>query len=412
MSFLFRKYLRNEKDYLRRKEAMDMNTKWVKNILTCIIGMLVLLFTVNKVYATDINKDNTTDNDKSASVQSNNLSNITIDIKDTENNELSSIQYMLYDESDKNVSEGTIESGTIMKNLIVGREYKISLQKEGYIVTDKTFSVAEDSDQIIDLTMTQVKVTIKLYDAEDQSGIKGASFRIENSNGDKVKEFVSEAEGNNFIDLSSGEYSLIQEKATNGYVKTDVIKFTVSGDKVDEITVNNNRVNGYLDIYLVTSLNRTPIPGGEFKIFRDGTEIETVTLDGNGHGKTSNLPIGSYENGAFKTVITYQIKQNATPEEYEINSGDYEFFFDYLGDETSLVYKTFTMPNVVKAGETLQTKTVAKDVTEKTSETQKAQTGETYNESSYIVCTLAAFTLLVTMIIYKLKNKKNNKGKH
>lgn len=329
---------------------------------------------------------------------------------------LNDVSYTITDSENNIVNEGTIDSLEAVSSLGIGNQYTINLTKAGYIDSSETFSITEDKErQEITINMETTKVNVSLTDSVDGSVIKGSKYSIKNGKGEEVQTFTSD-EKNVIEALPQGEYLLVQNYATKGYIKHANIPFVVEG-ATTEVKGKNERVKGYIEVGLVTSVNRTPIEGGQFTLLSGGDTIDTVITSSDGKAKTKEFEIAYYENGAMTNPISYTIVQTNTADGYQMDNSHYDISLDYLDDTTPVVYKSFVMPNKVIAGETPETKTVAKRISEgsnaggtgiTTSKASSVQTGDFFKRAETISLLVFTIIALALTLMYSARKKKNN----
>ena len=327
------------------------------------------------------------------------------------------VTYEIYTQDGENWSAASVQRGTFdeekkIEGLEMGLTYRLVVSAPGYKAVDPIDFEYTQNGQNVDLEFTKTRASLSVKDASDGAFIANAVLKIKDSDGNILETVKTQKEAVVVEGLVEGTYTVEQTSATKGYVKSSEAALTVSKTEDTELVVKDERVSGYLEIYLVTSVNRDPISDGEFVIKDGETEVTTVLTDETGMARTTYIPIGRYENGEFKEAITYTIQQTATKDGYVIDSNPYNVTFEYLDDDTKTVYKKFTMPNKVASGEQAKTKTVAKKVSGGSSGTNggvsSVGTGDSTNMFYYLLIALGGILLVGTSAVAIRKAKKEN----
>ena len=118
-------------------------------------------------------------------------------------------------------------SSHVIRNLANGT-YTIEETEapKGYVINKKetTFTI-NDSNRNINIKIENAPkstvVSIKKVDAATQTALAGAVIVIKNAAGEEVKRFVSTTDATVFTDLEYGTYTVYEEYAPEGYIKSD-----------------------------------------------------------------------------------------------------------------------------------------------------------------------------------------------
>lgn len=198
--------------------------------------------------------------------------------------------------------------------------YTLNSTKQAFTVTDATTN--------LQLTLKNKKNTLKVgkIDADTKEYVAGATLRITNSNGDKVKEFVSESNLTEVRGLSNGKYYIEEIKAPAGYIKSKTKKEITITDATSEITttLENKKIK--------VTLNKVAVDTGKAL---DGVMFELLD--------SSKARLTTFKTTTSKTVIsdlvklttgTYYLREISTKDgyvlddtlhEFSISEDDYEF---------------------------------------------------------------------------------------
>lgn len=133
---------------------------------------------------------------------------------------------------------------------------------------------------------------------EDQEGrkIKDIRFEIKDSNGQKIAEAVTNADGRvDLLNMPTGIYSIKEISAPTGYIiDTTVRSAIVTAGATSNVQFTNAKVSGKLQIAKKDE-NGDPIANVKFKIMDSNKkQIETITTNSKGIATSSALNIGKY----------------------------------------------------------------------------------------------------------------------
>ncbi|MDU2044151.1 MAG: SpaA isopeptide-forming pilin-related protein, partial [Clostridium sp.] len=158
---------------------------------------------------------------------------------------------------------------------------------EGTVVDTESKNVTIDSNgQIIELTFKNSKllgsIAIEKVDSEDSEiKLKGAEFKVLNSDGEEVGNIVTGEDGKGSLgSLPYGEYTVIETKAPDGYeLSLDLVVVEVNSKAVVYKTITNTKILGKINILKVDSADENiKLPGAVFEVKdSQGTVVDTIT---------------------------------------------------------------------------------------------------------------------------------------
>ena len=163
---------------------------------------------------------------------------------------LAGATFSLYDNSGKKITSWTSTSKAhIIQNLPNGT-YVLKEEKApaGYKINkeDTKFTIS-DSKRDITLKVANTALTklvniVKIDKATGQP-LAGAHLIVKNEKGETIADFVSTEEPYTIKDLADGKYSVYEEAAPNGYMKSEATYyFTISdGNTVASVTIENEK---------------------------------------------------------------------------------------------------------------------------------------------------------------------------
>ena len=174
----------------------------------------------------------------------------------------------------------------------------------GYELSGESKNVTIDSNgQIIELTFKNSKllgsIAIEKVDSEDSEiKLKGAEFKVLNSDGEEVGNIVTGEDGKGSLgSLPYGEYTVIETKAPDGYeLSLDLVVVEVNSKAVVYKTITNTKILGKISILKVDSIDEdVKLLGAVFEVKdSEGTVVDTITTGENGVGTSKELPYGNY----------------------------------------------------------------------------------------------------------------------
>ena len=191
----------------------------------------------------------------------------------------------------------------------------------GYELSGEAKNVTIDSNgEIIELTFKNSKllgsIAIEKVDSEDSEiKLKGAEFKVLNSDGEEVGNIVTGEDGKGSLgSLPYGEYTVIETKAPDGYeLSLDLVVVEVNSKAVVYKTITNTKILGKINILKVDSADENiKLPGAVFEV-KDfqGTVVDTITTDENGVGTSKELPYGSYTVAEVSAPSGYELSEES-----------------------------------------------------------------------------------------------------
>ena len=208
----------------------------------------------------------------------------------------------------------------------------------GYELSGESKNVTIDSNgEIIELTFKNSKllgsIAIEKVDSEDSEiKLKGAEFKVLNSDGEEVGNIVTGEDGKGSLgSLPYGEYTVIETKAPDGYeLSLDLVVVEVNSKAVVYKTITNTKILGKINILKVDSADENiKLPGAVFEVKdSEGTVVDTITTDENGVGTSKELPYGSYT-----------VAEVSAPSGYELSGESKNVTIDSNGEIIELTFK-------------------------------------------------------------------------
>ena len=208
----------------------------------------------------------------------------------------------------------------------------------GYELSGESKDVTIDSNgQIIELTFKNSKllgsIAIEKVDSEDSEiKLKGAEFKVLNSDGEEVGNIVTGEDGKGSLgSLPYGEYTVIETKAPDGYeLSLDLVVVEVNSKAVVYKTITNTKILGKINILKVDSADENiKLPGAVFEVKdSQGTVVDTITTDENGVGTSKELPYGSYTVAEVSAPSGYELSEESKNVTIDSNGETIELTFE------------------------------------------------------------------------------------
>ncbi len=245
----------------------------------------------------------------------------------------------------------------------------------GYVYANDDGTVSftiEDTDRTKEISLQEKKNTVSLMvaDKEDGAKTKDASLQIYRIGNDRNRTLCTNFGEQGLLPffvqlraLPKGDYVAVEATTPEGYQKAEEKHFSIDEKTEDYIiTLESYRTYGHIDLTLLSSVNRKPLPGGEYVIRDNGKVVAKMTTDGNGKSTSVDLPIGTYADGRYLGEKTYQLFEAKAPDGYEKDEKGYDITFGYLNSNIPRVAISATIPNTAVVEEIPEMVTVRRKV--------------------------------------------------
>jgi uncharacterized surface anchored protein len=227
------------------------------------------------------------------------------------NKPLAGVVFGVYDASDNSKVEEltTGADGTAVCELPAGVYYLIELRGlDGYeITTDKT-GITVNPGETAEITIYNALLPTTGYirltkKAEGTDALlPGAVFGVYTVSGDaKVAEMTTGADGTALIELTAGDYYLLEEKAPDGFtLSTERISVTVRAEETANITVTNEETpevpGSYVKLVVLAEGTGERLPGAVYGLYAQGSDIKLgeLTTGADGAASSAALLSGDY----------------------------------------------------------------------------------------------------------------------
>ena len=234
---------------------------------------------------------------------------------------LAGVTYRLYDSAGNKVADVTTgtDGKAVFSDLPLGSyTYQEISAPSGYVADDTKYQITITSTTL-NITETRTNalgkasVEISKVDADSNTPLQGAGFRLYDASGSQVAEGYTDANGKlSFTGLKLGSYTCKEFQAPTGY-ELDETAFPVTlnqNEQVLKVTRENKLITGSIEILKVDADTKQPLSGVVYRLFdTEGNKIADGTTDANGKLIFDNLKPGSYSYQEIKTVDGYQLDE-------------------------------------------------------------------------------------------------------
>ena len=234
---------------------------------------------------------------------------------------LAGVTYRLFDSTGNKIADATTgaDGMAVFSDLPLGSyTYQEVSAPSGYVVDSTKYPITITASAL-DITATHTNalgkadVEISKVDADSDTPLQGAGFRLYDASGNQVAEGYTDANGKlTFADLKLGSYTCKEFQAPTGYVLDDTafsVALNQNGQTL-KVTRENKLITSSIEILKVDADTKQPLAGVTYRIFdADGNKITDGTTDANGKVTFDNLKPGKYSYQEISTVDGYQLDE-------------------------------------------------------------------------------------------------------
>ena len=234
---------------------------------------------------------------------------------------LAGVTYRLYDSAGNKVADVTTgtDGKAVFSDLPLGSySYQEISAPSGYVVDDTKYQITITSTTL-NITETRTNalgkasVEISKVDADSNTPLQGAGFRLYDASGSQVAEGYTDANGKlTFTGLKLGSYICKEFQAPAGYELDDTVFPIVlnHNGQILKVTRENKLITGSIEILKVDADTKQPLAGVVYRLFdADGNKLTDGTTDANGKVTFDNLKPGKYSYQEISTVDGYQLDE-------------------------------------------------------------------------------------------------------
>ena len=234
---------------------------------------------------------------------------------------LAGVTYRLFDSTGNKIADAATgtDGKAVFSDLPLGNyTYQEISAPEGYVMDSTKYPITIMASAL-DITATRTNalgkasVEISKVDADSNTPLQGAGFRLYDASGSQVAEGYTDANGKlSFTGLKLGSYTCKEFQAPTGYVLDDTAFPVVlnQNGQVLKVTRENKLVTGSIEILKVDADTKQPLSGVVYWLFdTEGNKIADGTTDTNGKLIFDNLNPGEYSYQEISTVDGYQLDE-------------------------------------------------------------------------------------------------------
>ena len=234
---------------------------------------------------------------------------------------LAGVTYRLLDSAGNKITDVTTGANgkAVFSDLPLGSySYQEISAPEGYVVDSTKYPITITASAL-NITATRTNalgkagVEISKVDADSNTPLQGAGFRLYDASGSQVAEGYTDANGKlTFVDLKLGNYTCKEFQAPAGYELDDTAFPVVlnQNGQILKATRENKLITGSIEILKVDADTKKPLAGVVYRLFdAAGNKIADGTTDANGKLTFDNLKPGSYSYQEISTVDGYQLDE-------------------------------------------------------------------------------------------------------
>ena len=202
--------------------------------------------------------------------------------------------------------------------------------------------------QETEIKETPIIVEVSKSDITTGNELTGAKLEIIDKNGETYAAWTTDGKPYTLNAIPAGDYTLRETFAPYGYLIANEVAFTVEETgEIQKVSMTDERVKGFIEIYKTDSETKDALKGGTFEI-RDkkGKVIEKLVTDKKGYAKSGELDICTYkENGDFDKDIPYIVVETKAPLGYILDETEHEVVLQYDDSATEVVGYTLKVTN-------------------------------------------------------------------
>ena len=184
-----------------------------------------------------------------------------------------------------------------VSNIVVGSTYKLheDVATDGYVIASDVQFFVEDDSKNQDIKMTDKQLFVSKVEIGQSEELEGATLVVTDKvTGKELDKWVSGGTPHAVKGLEVNKtYLLTEVTAPAGYVRAEVVEFTVADDfKIQSVKMEDDYTK--VDITKSDITDGTPVIGAELVIKdKDGNEVDRWVTEETPH-HIDKLPIGDY----------------------------------------------------------------------------------------------------------------------
>ena len=252
----------------------------------------------------------------------------------------------------------TGEDGRIVfvSDLPIGKYFVKETQAPlGFASTDDMFEIDatghEGNEKVIELVAEFVnwptKADFTKTDVTGSQELEGATLAVIDSDGKTVEAWTSGKTPHRIERLPVGKYLLREEASPYGYKVASDVEFEIlDTGEIQKVSMKDETVPGRIVIRKTDAETGVGLDGVTFELRdKNGYVLSTAVTENGGWLQFGNLPICTYDNGAYREDKVYVLVETKTREGYILDSTPHEVTLRYSGKAPDVVEVTVCLTN-------------------------------------------------------------------
>lgn len=210
----------------------------------------------------------------------------------------------------------------------------------------------------IEVSEIPIIVEVSKSDVTNGKEVIGAVLEILDENGERYAQWTTNGGPYTLNAIPAGRYTLRENAAPYGYMIANEVEFVVEETgEIQKVTMVDERVKGYIEIYKTDSETKKALKGVTFEI-RDEKDkvIQELKTDKEGYAKSDLLDICTYkDNGEYDQDIKYYVVETKAAKDYILDDTKHEVIIKYEQAASDNVGYTLELTNKPKEPKLPQT---------------------------------------------------------
>lgn len=202
----------------------------------------------------------------------------------------------------------------------VGHQYSNGVDQPVSIFEDGRIPIYGTKTLVVDYQLPSRDLSVAKIDSVTKELVTGATLLLKDSDGHIVKTITITNQRIVVEDLPYGTYTLEEETAPQGYIKSNEVKtITINENSADPILVDfNNKPNYTIKVVKLDASSKKPLAGATLELRdKDGNLVQTITTTDT-YVLIENLDVGVYTLKEIKAPEGYALAE--LEEKFEIKA--------------------------------------------------------------------------------------------
>lgn len=218
-------------------------------------------------------------------------------------------------------------------------------------------------------TDTPIQVVISKKNITTGKDIIGAKLTVKDKEGNVIDEWISDGGEHKISGIKEGVYTLEEESAPMGYIKSNKIEFEITSSyDIQKVEMYDEIVKGKLIIDKSDKETGKKLAGAVFELkTKEGKLVQRLTTNEYGIACSENIPFGIYDDaGMYTGSEEYILTEVYATDGYKCDRESVIIRFDYVNDSTELVELRKEVCNeketVVRTGDNIDLKHITVEI--------------------------------------------------